>query len=189
MNTVIMMRKRLPLRPSPDTVSSSCFPSFPRDEVSLRSNVCLPLTRSAGEGAPAGAGEGVVPTGEAANILAARNNGRRTPSPGPAGALLPPERVKGRQTFERRETSSLGNDGKYDEEMACQGEADNNRRSRLLTGPPFTTSAYAIILNRPILLPEFLLHCVTSIRRCTEMTLSGCPVFPPPILRTSGNRI
>jgi hypothetical protein len=45
------------------------FPSpAGRGRAPLSSVFCLPLPRLAGEGAPAGAGEGVVPRGEAANF-------------------------------------------------------------------------------------------------------------------------
>jgi hypothetical protein len=59
--------------PAKRAVSSSHFPSFSRDEVFLRSGACFPLPRSAGEGAPAGAGEGVVSAGakRRKNLIAA----------------------------------------------------------------------------------------------------------------------
>jgi hypothetical protein len=72
-------------------------------------DLCLPLPRSAGEGALAGAGERAVPFGakrhkthETGETLFAHGNlGRKapkrtTPSLGPAGPLLPPERGRGK---------------------------------------------------------------------------------------------
>jgi hypothetical protein len=59
--------------PVHDLLPHQAFAAFSSgDKAFLHASACLPLPRSAGEGAPAGAGEGVVHHGKAAKITMRR---------------------------------------------------------------------------------------------------------------------